>query len=215
MKICNKCLLEKSLIDFNKRNDSKDGYRNECKECRYKLSFIKNSLRNKEYYKRNHDELLKKSKERKYKNRNLEGKRIKLKILSENISENEKICSKCLSIRFKNEFTTDNNKKDKLCSHCNYCKNIYFSKRKKNDILFLLKGRLRSSLSKFLRKNKINKNNKTEEILGCSFDAFRIYLENKFENWMTIENYGKYNGNFKYGWDIDHIIPLSSANNEE
>lgn len=25
------------------------------------------------------------------------------------------------------------------------------------------------------------------------------------------ENYGKYNGHLNYGWDIDHIVPISSA----
>ena len=32
---------------------------------------------------------------------------------------------------------------------------------------------------------------------------------------MTCENKGLYNGEIKYGWDIDHIIPLSSAETEE
>lgn len=31
---------------------------------------------------------------------------------------------------------------------------------------------------------------------------------------MTWNNYGLYNGTEKYGWDIDHVIPLSSALNE-
>lgn len=32
---------------------------------------------------------------------------------------------------------------------------------------------------------------------------------------MTWDNHGKYNGELNYGWDIDHIIPTSSANTEE
>ena len=28
---------------------------------------------------------------------------------------------------------------------------------------------------------------------------------------MTWENHGKYNGEINYGWDLDHIIPISSA----
>ena len=32
---------------------------------------------------------------------------------------------------------------------------------------------------------------------------------------MTWDNYGKYNGEFSYGWDIDHIITLSSAGSIE
>ena len=31
---------------------------------------------------------------------------------------------------------------------------------------------------------------------------------------MNWENYGLYNGELNYGWDIDHIIPTSSAKNE-
>jgi hypothetical protein len=32
---------------------------------------------------------------------------------------------------------------------------------------------------------------------------------------MTWENRGLYNGELNYGWDIDHIIPLSSAITED
>jgi len=44
-KECTKCGEVKSLEDFNKRKDSKDGYRNQCKECREKA--------HKKYYKEN------------------------------------------------------------------------------------------------------------------------------------------------------------------
>ena len=32
---------------------------------------------------------------------------------------------------------------------------------------------------------------------------------------MNWENKGKYNGELYYGWDLDHIIPLSNAINEK
>ena len=32
---------------------------------------------------------------------------------------------------------------------------------------------------------------------------------------MNWENYGMYNGDLCFGWDIDHIIPVSSAKTEE
>ena len=32
---------------------------------------------------------------------------------------------------------------------------------------------------------------------------------------MDWNNYGKYNGDFDYGWDLDHIIPISTATTEE
>jgi len=43
--------------------------------------------------------------------------------------------------------------------------------------------------------------------LGVSFDELNIYLEQKFKNNMSWENYGE--------WHIDHIIPLSSAKTEK
>ena len=32
---------------------------------------------------------------------------------------------------------------------------------------------------------------------------------------MTWDNKGMYNGELNYGWDIDHIIPISSAKTED
>jgi hypothetical protein len=32
---------------------------------------------------------------------------------------------------------------------------------------------------------------------------------------MGWSNHGLYNGDFNYGWDIDHIVPVSSAKTEE
>jgi len=52
-------------------------------------------------------------------------------------------------------------------------------------------------------------------MLGCSFKEFKIYLESKFESWMSWENYGLYNGRPNYGWDIDHLIPSHTAKDEK
>jgi hypothetical protein len=103
------------------------------------------------------------------------------------------------------------NNKEKINKKAiNYSKNRY-----KNDNLFKLSCNIRSLIKSGFRKNKYNKSYKSEEILGCSFEDFKLYLESKFEDWMNWENRGLYNGEFNYGWDIDHIIPLSSANSEE
>ena len=64
-------------------------------------------------------------------------------------------------------------------------------------------------------RNGYTKKSRTCEILCCSFEEFQIYFESKFESWMTWENRGKYNGELNFGWDIDHIIPISSATTEE
>lgn len=87
--------------------------------------------------------------------------------------------------------------------------------RYKNDILFRMKNNIRNSINLSFSKNGYSKTSRTQEILGCSYEEFKTYLESKFEPWMNWENKGLYNGSFNYGWDIDHIIPISSATNEE
>jgi len=77
--------------------------------------------------------------------------------------------------------------------------------------LVKLKHSCRTMLTKALNKNGYKKSSKTEVVLGCPYNHFKEYIESKFEPWMTWENYGKYNSTPEYGWDIDHIIPLSSA----
>lgn len=59
------------------------------------------------------------------------------------------------------------------------------------------------------------KRTKTLEILGCTFEDLKHHLESKFESWMNWDNHGLYNGELYCGWDIDHIIPTSSAITEE
>ena len=85
------------------------------------------------------------------------------------------------------------------------------------DPLYKLKISFYRRLNKLLKRVKCNKStNKPYYLdkLGCSFEEFKIYLESKFEDWMTWKNYGLYNGELNYGWDIDHIIPSSTAKNE-
>lgn len=89
-------------------------------------------------------------------------------------------------------------------------------KRYSEDPVFRLKQIIRRSILKNLKLLNCKKNSATTEILGCNFDEFKIYLESKFEPWMNWDNYGKYKkGLVNYGWDIDHIIPISKAKNEE
>jgi len=61
----------------------------------------------------------------------------------------------------------------------------------------------------------LKKNVRTEFILGCSFEDFKLYIERKFENWMSWENNGVYTGNYNETWQLDHIIPISQAKSEE
>jgi hypothetical protein len=72
-----------------------------------------------------------------------------------------------------------------------------------------LKDNIRSRLRIFFKTSNISKKNKTFEIVGCSPQFLKEYLENKFLEGMSWDNHGL------FGWHVDHIIPLSSANTEE
>jgi 5-methylcytosine-specific restriction endonuclease McrA len=87
--------------------------------------------------------------------------------------------------------------------------------KKANDPVYNLKCTIRSSILKSFSRINAKKNNKTVEILGCSYEFLREHIESKFETWMTWDNKGLYNGELNYGWDVDHIIPLDTAVTEE
>jgi hypothetical protein len=112
-------------------------------------------------------------------------------------------------IKYKKKIYCENNKEAIRIKGNEYIKN-----RRKSDILFRIKCDLRNKISGLFGKYGYKKNSKTANIIGCSFEDFKIYLESKFENWMTWDNHGLYDGNLQYGWDMDHIIPLSTVKDE-
>ena len=82
-------------------------------------------------------------------------------------------------------------------------------------MLYKLSCNIKTLISNSLKSKNFIKQNKTTKILGCSIEKFKQHLESKFESWMNWNNYGKYNGTFNYGWDIDHKIPTASSKSEE
>ncbi len=207
MKKCNKCNIEYDLLSFYKDKSSKDGHRANCKNCakEYRDSTKEKQKEYREDYWNKNGEKLNEKKRNSYdpeikknyyqKNRELILEKRKLQYL--NNSELKK--------EYQSKYQKDN--KDK--------RNKYLVERRKNDELFRVTTNIRNLIINSFIQNGYKKNSKTEEILGCSFEEFKIYLENKFENWMTWENRGCYNGDMNSGWDIDHIVPISSAKNEE
>jgi len=119
------------------------------------------------------------------------------------LKNKESINKKC------SEYRRKNRKKISMLQN-NYIKN-----RSKVDVLYALTISIRGIISKTFRRSSFTKKSKTFDILGCTYQEFKLYLENKFESWMSWENRGLYNGEINYGWDIDHIIPISSAKTEE
>ena len=78
--------------------------------------------------------------------------------------------------------------------------NELLKEKRKQDPKF----RLRESILALINHHLQQKSKSTNEYLGCSYEEYHLYLENKFKNQMNWNNYGTY-------WEIDHTIPLSKG----
>ena len=75
------------------------------------------------------------------------------------------------------------------------------------DEIYTLKILLRTRLTKVLNRERVPKTTDTRTMLGCGYRDLKEHLEKQFTDGMSWENQGD--------WHIDHIVPLSSANNKE
>jgi hypothetical protein len=158
--------------------------------------------KNKEYKEKNKELLKQKNKE--YKEKNKDRDKSKKAEYDKKYRETNK--DKIAEIK-KKHYETNKEKRREYFRE-------YKKKRKENDNLYFLKEKYRNILYKAIRY-KTSKNSSSESILGCTYGEFKLHLESKFEPWMNWGNYGLYNGTPNHGWDIDHIIPLTKAINEE
>jgi hypothetical protein len=85
--------------------------------------------------------------------------------------------------------------------------NQYQKNRLATDSIFKFKCNVRSLIRGSFKRTNHKKATKTESILGCSLDFFKTYISNQFAKGMTLDNHGL--------WELDHIIPLASAKNEQ
>jgi hypothetical protein len=140
-----------------------------------------------------------------------------VKIRFDNLSEEEKNRRRTIKNQINRKYLKNNiddpefKLKEKIKRRKNHLKRM-------EDPVYKLKVSFSRRLNRFLKRGGCNKSpNKSYYLdkLGCSFEELKTYLESKFEDWMTWENYGKYNGELDYGWDLDHIIPLSKAKTED
>jgi hypothetical protein len=82
-----------------------------------------------------------------------------------------------------------------------YNKALY-RKRWDTDKNFKIARLLRGRLKYALKNNNIIKYSHALDLLGCALGFFKKHLESQFMEGMTWQN------NTKYGWHIDHIIPV-------
>jgi hypothetical protein len=186
-KICNSCNDPKSLIEFNKQKGSPDGLGYKCKSCVKKY--------NKKYYQKYQSEIIEHKK--RYQKENIDQYRESQRksYIKNKDKHNER------SKKYHQKYKPRKNKKR--------------SDKYKTDPLYKVECIMRARIHNALKDKNHDKKNKTTSILGCTYDELKKHIESLFEPWMNWDNHGLYNGEYNHGWDIDHIIPMSSAISEE
>lgn len=86
-------------------------------------------------------------------------------------------------------------------------RNEYCLERKKTDPLFKLKSNLSNNLRAAIRNQHYGKRSCLYKLIGLPWEDFKTYFENQFTDEMQWE--------MPRGFEVQHIIPLSSAKTEE
>ena len=191
VKKCNKCGIVQIITNFYFRKDT-NKYRNCCRSCTYERDKINKENKREEIkiYQKNYQQLNK--------------ERLSLKQKEYNERNKEKIYKK------NKEWRNNNIEKVK-----EYGKN-YFQTNKKEIIEkrryrrstipeCKLAHNLRSRFHNTLKSQNKKKINKTFELIGCSQQFLRNWIEFQLFGDMKIENYG-----VDFVWD--HCLPIASFN---
>lgn len=173
MKICTKCLKNKMLHEFHKSTGRGDGYRPQCKDCV--------NLSQKIWRKNNIESF--KLRRKKYYQKNINKMRDEKRKYYRNNIEKKKTYD--ILYRKKN--------KDKIKQYKRDWEQLH-----KNDPIVKIKRNLRRRIHHLLNGRK---SMHTFELIGCTAEEFKAYIESKFLSGMSWDNYGI------NGWHIDHIIP--------
>lgn len=83
----------------------------------------------------------------------------------------------------------------------------YKRNKRQSDPMFKLRSNVGTSIANALSAGGYKKTSNTASILGCTFKEFYIHIEQQFVPGMSWAN--------RNNWHIDHIVPLSFAENEQ
>jgi hypothetical protein len=227
-KVCVKCQQEKQLSDFYFRKET-GKYRPDCRACL--------TARNTKWRKANWDSFKETARKRIERNRDkisaqrkLYDEKNKEKLQAYHKEYHQKNREKALIDRKEWYQKQDreeqlqqrrewyqNNKEKHAANREKYeqenkdrlraARRKWENNRLKTDLNYCLqktlRGRIRASLKGLTKKQE-----RTEELIGCTIEEFRAYIESQFKEGMTWENWSA------YGWHIDHRIPLTWFNLE-
>ncbi|MEN6507399.1 MAG: hypothetical protein ABFD63_01190 [Smithella sp.] len=213
-KKCTKCEELKPLSEFHKSKYKRDGLVAHCKTCvkeKHAVYYINNKeklkIQHEKYYEENKNHLLELGRERYQENRE--------KIIEQTKIWHQKHPEKAKAAVVK--WRTNN--REKQCQATKNWKKRNPDKvrelkrgqyqRYKQDISFVLAGRVSNALRYSLKNNKtkVKANRKWEELIDFTIDQLKAHLEKLFTPEMNWDNYGTY-------WHIDHKTPIAVFNFE-
>lgn len=183
MKSCVKCKSTKPLCDFHKDRSKRDGRATVCKKCR--SDYIA------EYYQKNAERLKQVSRDWYAANKERAKARARQYYL-DNIE----------AFREYRKAQYWNNRDAAIRAACDY-----LLERQKRDPIFRLELRCRKRVWAAFFESGYSKKTKTFKMIGLNKRDLAQYIESKFEDGMSWENYGE--------WHIDHIIPFKAASTPE
>ena len=202
-KVCSCCNLEKELTEYNKQKTGKHGTLPTCKICckNYRIQ-NKDKLTTyaKEYYNNNKNIILEKTK--KYKKEYNKLEMVKNKRRERNARKYVKEKRKEYNQQYRNnnkEKIKQYNQNNKIEINGKALKQQ--NSRYANDVTYRTIKKLRARLRIALKSQNATKDIKTLDLLGCSIEEFKIYMQSKFKDGMHWGN------NTMHGWHIDHIKP--------
>lgn len=194
MKVCTRCKLEKEFTEFSKAKNGKNGLVSWCKSCFKQYNFDNKErqyLKNKEYNLKNKEYLKDKRKINNLKNKEVQ----KAKRKKYYLDNKDEIAKKRKEYYLKNK------------ESIRIRKNKYCINRKLNDPIYRLRKNVSCLIRNSLSENGYSKKSRTYQILGCTFEEFKVHIESQFTEGMSWYN--------RSLWHLDHIYPISLAKDEE
>ncbi len=208
-KICSKCKIKKSILRFSKDKRKKSGLCCQCKDCR-KIYNDQNKNKRIKYYEDHKETILfnnqiyrelKKHELKKYREKNKTRRKEQNKKWKNKNKELLKEYNKKWKINNKNKY------------HSNFVKwknnNLEHLRRYRQNRRKQINIKLIDNIRRRINMAIKSKKNHSIEYLGIDIESYKKYLQQLFDSRMNWNNYGI------KGWHIDHIIPISSAKNEE
>lgn len=206
---CYKCKRTKARSEFSKNSCTASGFSYRCKECDkqykklYKLHHNDKIIEgNKNYREANKQRISDYKKDWYLKNTKHHSDRMK-----KNYSENKEVyLARVKKYREENREEVKRRKLEYLNTPKGRAVRIAqrrkeYSVKYNSDPVYTLNVKIRARIRMAIKKGA--KTGSAVRDLGCSIQDFRKYIESKFQDGMSWDNWGV------KGWHLDHIIPVS------